>query len=79
MLPDKLKTGDWLVTKNGREVIVLRTSEKDPVYDMVRYRLKYVSQYGTVVSTKRWTRDELQDEGLEMKGDTGELHGTGTD
>lgn len=63
LLPDKLKSGTVLCSPGGGRGVVVRTSLRDPVYDTTQYRLRYETPYGSVLSTKLWTRDQLQEAG----------------
>lgn len=63
VLPNRLKSGDVLVTKTGSEITIVATSHLDK-YDEPFVRIKYASG---IVGNQLWTRDDLQQEGCRMK------------
>ena len=60
ILPDTLESKGVIVSKTGTVGIVVRTSKRDD-YGEIQYRLRYAKYM--VLSSRRWTRDELQQEG----------------
>jgi len=62
-LPERLNAGDTLISHTDAEMQVVVTSRKSD-YGEQLYRLKFKSG---VVGHRRWTRDELQAEGVRLR------------
>jgi hypothetical protein len=60
VLPDRLESKGVIVGKSGTVAIVQRVSKRDDFGEPC-YRLRYVRYMA--LSERRWTRDELQNEG----------------
>jgi Ran GTPase-activating protein (RanGAP) involved in mRNA processing and transport len=68
LLPE-LKSGDCLMTKSGRKVIVRRVknTSQGTAYDELVYRLVHLLAHGKEQAGNAvWTREELQQAGCKM-------------
>lgn len=62
LLPDRLRSGDILVTVTGALATVVESTRKnDDGEPLVRLRFK-----SGIVGHRFWTRDELQSEGVKI-------------
>lgn len=68
-LPDRLRSGQLVVSSTGRKAVVTTTNQKDPVYGEPRYRLRFVDS--GVRGNTFYTRDDLASLGCVL--DEGEL------